>query len=304
MPTASAEAVDLLLWFGASMLRAGNTAIRTREWIEVLARKMGFDAVSVNISLDTISTCVQRCGESVTTMREIGSPGINVSRIAELEGLAKSARLGPMPREIAAKLTEIESATPWYSSAQITAAVGVASGAFAFLNGAAASEMIAATIGGAIGQWVRSWLLRCQLNQYGVAVLSAITASGMYVLVATLAGYVGFQFAHYPAGFIASVLFLVPGFPLIAGLFDLIQFQNVAAASRLAYGMMMLLAVALGLSIIIEVAGIDVSRQPPAELVYPSSCYCAQSQAFSLALPSPCCSIAPHARPWRRAFWR
>ena len=33
--------------------------------------------------------------------------------------------------------------------------------------------------------------------------------------------------------------------------------------------MMLLLAVALGLSIVIEVAGIDVSRQPPAEFVYP-----------------------------------
>ena len=218
--TALAEAVDVLLWFGAAMLRAGNTAIRTREWIEVLARKMGFDAVTVNISLDSISASVRRSGEWAMTMREIGSPGINAWRIAELERFAKTIGLGPAPREIAAKLTEIESATPWYSSAQTIAAVGVASGAFAFLNGAAAAEMIAAAIGGGIGQCLRSWLLRRQLNQYGVAVLSAATASGMYVLAAALAGLIGFRFAHYPAGFIASVLFLVPGFPLIAGLFS------------------------------------------------------------------------------------
>jgi hypothetical protein len=37
------------------------------------------------------------------------------------------------------------------------------------------------------------------------------------VLVAALASSLGFEFTHYPAGFIASVLFLVPGFPLIAG---------------------------------------------------------------------------------------
>jgi len=267
--TALTEAVDVLLWFGAVMLRAGNTAIRTREWIEVLARKMGFDAVSVNLSLDSISASVRRSGEWATTIREIGSPGINAWRIAELERLAKTAWLGTVPREIAVKLAEIESAKAQYSSVHSTAAVGVASGAFAFLNGAAAPEMIAATIGGAIGQCLRSWLLHRQLNQYGVAVLSAATASGMYVLAAALAGYIGFQFAHYPAGFVASVLFLVPGFPLIAALFDLLQYQTVAAMSRLAYGVMVLLAVALGLSVVIEVAGIDVSRQPPAELVYP-----------------------------------
>jgi uncharacterized membrane protein YjjP (DUF1212 family) len=267
--TALTEAADVLLWFGAVMLRAGNTAIRTREWIEVLAHKMGFDAVSVNLSLDSISASVRRSGEWATTMREIGSPGINAWRIAELERLARTAGLGTVPREIAVKLAEIESAKAQYSGVHSTAAVGVASGAFAFLNGAATPELIAAAVGGAIGQWLRSWLLHRQLNQYGVAVLSAATASGMYVLAAALAGYIGFRFAHYPAGFVASVLFLIPGFPLIAALFDLLQYQTVAAVSRLAYGVMMLLAVALGLSIVIEVAGIDVSRQPPAELVYP-----------------------------------
>jgi uncharacterized membrane protein YjjB (DUF3815 family) len=151
----------------------------------------------------------------------------------------------------------------------IAAAVGVASGGFAFINGAAAPEMVAAAIGGGIGQGLRSWLSRRQLNQYGAAALSAIAASGVYVLAAALAGHVGFGLAHYPAGFIASVLFLVPGFPLIAGLFDLLQYQTVAAVSRLAYGVMILLAVALGLSIVIAIAGVDLSRQPPPELPYP-----------------------------------
>ena len=63
--------------------------------------------------------------------------------------------------------------------------------------------------------------------------------------------------------------FLIPGFPLIAALFDLLHYQTVAAVSRLAYGVMILLAVAFGLSIVIAVAGIDLSRQPPFELTYP-----------------------------------
>src|SRR5262245_32603548 len=74
---------------------------------------------------------------------------------------------------------------------------------------------------------------------------------------------------NYPAGFIASVLFLIPGFPLVAGLFDLLRSQTVAAVSRLAYGTMILVAVALGLSIVIAVAGIDITRQPALELAHP-----------------------------------
>ena len=112
------------------------------------------------------------------------------------------------------------------------------------------------------------WLTRRRFNQYGAAALSAILASGLYVLAAAAGSRFGFDFAQYPAGFIASILFLVPGFPLIAALFDLLQYQTVAAVSRFAYGVMMLLAVAFGLSIVIAVAGVDISRQPPVEIVY------------------------------------
>jgi uncharacterized membrane protein YjjB (DUF3815 family) len=52
------------------------------------------------------------------------------------------------------------------------------------------------------------------------------------------------------------VLFLVPGFPLIAGLFDLLQYQTVAAVGRFTFGLMILLSVALGLSFVVEVAKI------------------------------------------------
>ena len=206
-------AVDVLLRFGALMLRSGNTAARTREWIELMARKMELDAVSVNLSLDSITANVGRAGEWATILREIGPPGINASRIVELEQLAKTVEPGQTPRDIAARLAEIETTPPRYSSVQIAAAVGLASGGFAFLNGAAVVEMIASAIGGGIGQWSRSWMARRGLNQYGAAALCAVVASGVYVLASTMARHTGFEFAHYPAGFIASVLFLSPGFP-------------------------------------------------------------------------------------------
>ena len=259
--------MDVLLGFGTLMMRAGNTATRTREWFEVIGSKMGFDAISISLSLDSITASVRRSDERITAMREIGAPGINVWRIAELEQLAKTT--GSTPSEIAVRLDDIKLAKPLYSSVQISAAVGVASGAFAFLNGAAAPEMISAVIGGGIGQLFRAWLSRHHVNQYGAAALSAIAASGIYVLAAALAQRAGFELLHYPSGFIASVLFLIPGFPLIAALFDLLQHQTVAAVSRFAYGLMILLAVALGLSIVIEVGNVDIARQPPLDLTYP-----------------------------------
>jgi len=192
-----------------------------------------------------------------------------MSRIIGLEQIVKNATVGVSPDEIAIQLAKLETRTHLYPRPAICMAMGVASGAFAFLNGAAALEASAAAVGGSTGQWLRSWLSRWHFNQYGSATLSAAAATGSYACVAALLGHYGWTFGHYPAGFIGSVLFLVPGFPLVAALFDLLHYQTLAAVSRFIYGAMMLLAVAFGVSIVIAVAGIDISRQPAPELTYP-----------------------------------
>ena len=262
------DAVEALLRFGVAMLRAGSTAARTHEWIEIVAQKLAFESVSISQSLDSLMVTVRRSGDWITVIREIGPPAVNVSRIGDLEQLAKTVGAGSAPRDISEKLAKIESEPPKYSAWLITVAVGAASGGFAFINGAAAVELIAAAVAGATGQWFRTWLLRNRYNQYGAAALTALTASGGYVLLAAQTRNVGLEIANFPAGFMASVLFLVPGFPLVGGLFDLLHYKTIAGVSRLAYGAMILLAVALGLSIVVAIAGIDLSRQPPPELAY------------------------------------
>jgi uncharacterized membrane protein YjjP (DUF1212 family) len=247
---APTDALEMVLRFGVMMSQAGNTAVRTRKWIDAIAPKLGFEAISAIVSLDSMTVSV-RCGsEGLTAMRELGPPGINVCRIARLEQLARTLRPQTPPAELGVALAKIESAAPRYSLMQVAVAVGLASGGLAFLSGAAAPETVAAAIGGGSGQWLRLWLTRRRLNQFGAAALAAIMASGLFVLVAAVGSHFGFSFVHHPAGFIASILFLVPGFPLIAGLFDLLQYQTLAAVSRLAYGVMMLLAVAFGLTLL------------------------------------------------------
>jgi len=133
---APTDALEMMLRFGVRMSQAGNTAVRTRKWIDAIAPKLCFEAVSAIVSLDSITVSV-RCGsEWFTAMRELGPPGINVSRIAQLEQLARTLRPETPPAELGVALTKIESAAPQYSFAQIGVAVGLASGGFAFLSGA------------------------------------------------------------------------------------------------------------------------------------------------------------------------
>ncbi len=258
-----------MLALACDMVRRGNTASRTRDWLHVLAQKMGFDAVYVNVSIDAVSISAGRAGGVTTRLREVGPPAVDTSRIIALEQIAKDAAVGVSPDDIARQLADLESRKHLYSRLTLCIAMGVASAAFAALNGAGVLEAGAAAIAGTMGQWLRSSLGRRHFNHYGSAALSAATATGSYVLVAALLDHYGWRFTHYPAGFIGSVLFLVPGYPLIAALFDLLHYQTLAAVSRFIYGAMILLAVAFGVTVVIAVAGIDISRQPAPELAYP-----------------------------------
>lgn len=264
------DSIDMLLRFAAMMFRSGGTATRTRELVGAMAHRLNLETPSVSLTLESVTLSVYRGSEQFVAIREIGPPGIDFRRLGELERLANAPEATAPPHRIATELAEIESRAPRYSGWQMAIAIGLASGGFAFLNGAALPEMATAAIGGGTGQGLRWWLTRRQLTDFGTAALAAVTAAGTYVLVAALAHRAGIAFSHYAAGFISTILFLIPGVSLIAGLFDLLQHQTVAALSRLAHGALILFIVASGLSIVMTVASIELlPRSAPAELAYP-----------------------------------
>ena len=107
----AADGLDVLAGFGAAMLRAGQTAARTREWMEVLGRKLTVDNLSVGITLDSIVTSGRREARTATVVREIGPPGVNAERLGALESLAAQSEPGVSPQEIAGQLAAIEKRT-------------------------------------------------------------------------------------------------------------------------------------------------------------------------------------------------
>ena len=266
MPTATLEEV---MRFGALMLRSGHAAFRVRQSMRAIARGLGLDLLSVKLELGSIVASA-RCGaETATLVREVGAPTVNTARIAALDTLARTSPPVSSASELAAKLTAIETAPPRYSIVQTAVAVGVACGAFAALIGGVGPEVAACAVGGGVGQALRSLLLRRRFNQYAVTALCAVIASAIYCLSSAAAVHAGFGAARNSVGLISSVLFLVPGFPLVAAMLDFLQHEWGAALSRLAYATALLLAAAFGLSLVIFVVGFSIERSSPPELPMP-----------------------------------
>jgi len=259
------DALDVLARFGAALLRAGDTAHRVRDLLGALARSMGLEPPSVSLTLNSITAGIRRDGEHATLIREVGPPAVNASRIVALEAIARAAP-GLRPADLAAQLAAVEATPGRYSVALIAAAVGAGCGCFAFLNGGGPLEIVGAGIGGGIGQWLRARLIHRGLNQHAVTAVCAVAAAATCAVIAFVSSRLGFGTAGHPAGLISSILFLVPGFPLVAGLLDLLQYQTLAAMTRFAYSAMIVLAAAFGFSLVVGLAGFDVASQPPLEM--------------------------------------
>src|SRR5216683_293231 len=242
------ESLDVLLRFGAAMLRSGDTAFRVRDAMGLLAGNLGIDQIAVHITLGGMTATAQAGAQSVTLAREIAPLGIDASRTAALEQLARSSKPGLTPAALAASIDAIEAAPALHSLVPIALSMAVASAGFAYLNGGDVLATAAAAAGGGLGQAARTLLSRKGFNQFAMTALCAVLASGIYCLIVLGFGVRAFALAH-AVGFISSVLFLVPGFPLVAALLDLVQHQTTAGIARLFYGVLLTLAAAFGVSI-------------------------------------------------------
>jgi len=60
------ESLDVLLRFGAAMLRSGDTAFRVRDAMGLLAGNLGIDQIAVHITLGGMTATAQAGTQSVT----------------------------------------------------------------------------------------------------------------------------------------------------------------------------------------------------------------------------------------------
>ena len=261
-PPSLADALDVLLRYGELLLRTGDSAFRVHDAVERLAPKLGIERFAMLVTVTGTTATARRDAEQVTLVRQVGPLGINSWRLGRLERLAEEAPAGLTPAALAARLDAIEAAGPQHPAIAVAVAVGIASACFSYLNGANLAGILATFVAGGVGQLLRSLLLLRHFNQFAVTVLCAMAAAGLYCIAAARLARAGREPGH-GVGVLAAVLFLIPGFPLVAALLDLLQHQATAGVVRLAYGTTLLLAAAFGLAMVVLVTSVALPVPSP-----------------------------------------
>lgn len=225
----------MLLRLGTLLAGAGTGSYRVREAMRRVAAAMGIDEVDANVTTTFIALTARRGEEFRTVVREISSVGVDAGRISALEAVAAGVRPGVTAASIDAQLTEVTLRPPRWGVVARSVAAGVACATFALLNGFDLLDAVAVFWAAALGQALRMWATRRHVAPLAVVGVCSAVSCLVYLGAVSVLVPLGGGAAGHGAGFVAALLYLVPGFPLFTGLLDLAHLDVLAGAGRLVY---------------------------------------------------------------------
>ncbi len=243
-PAAPADPLDVALRLGVLALENGGSAgLAERAFDRVLAAGGITDGFAV-WRLDAVTA--GRASDHRAVVRPVGRVGINLARVSAIGTLIDRPPAGELTvAGAAAEAERIAQLGMAYPTWLIVVATAASAALFARgLNGEWTGTL-AAGVAAALGQCVRVWLSRARSpleSSFAAAVVSAVAAAiGLHLRLVDVA----------PGTIVASIIYLVPGLPLINGFFDVAVSRHlVLGVQRLISAMvvMALLAVAVALA--------------------------------------------------------
>ncbi|WP_159449239.1 threonine/serine exporter ThrE family protein [Demequina sp. NBRC 110055] len=244
-PVTLIEQSRVTLRVGRMMLASGTASYRVKQAMAAVSGALGVHSHTNHVSLTEISATSHRGRIFRTEVTENRSFAVNVDRLAHLDRLRRTLPERTTPAEVHRALDEIEGRGALYPGIVNGAVAGVACAAFAVLNGAVPWEVLVVFLAALLGQTTRRLLAHRRFNGFGVTMVAAAVATGPYAAGVALAGAIagdGAGVTLHAAGYISSVLFLLPGFALVTGALDMAKNDLQSGIQRIAYGTMIVLA--------------------------------------------------------------
>ncbi|HNZ98257.1 threonine/serine exporter family protein [Ruminococcus sp.] len=241
------EKATLVGRIGLMMLSVGTAAWRVRASMNKLARALDITC-NADIGLLSIEyTCIGN-GETYTNAISLNNTGVNTDKLNELENFADgfAERVGKYSvQQFHMILDKFQDMKGNYKAWNLGLASALACCAFTFLLGGGIVEMICAFFGAGIGNFVRKKMLEKQITLFANVAVGVASACCTYVLFIKLAELLLNVSDIHQAGYICSMLFVIPGFPLITGGMDLAKLDLRSGIERVTYALLIILVATL-----------------------------------------------------------
>lgn len=232
---------------GLIMLSCGTGAWRVRTSMNKLSKELGVTC-TVDVGLMSIEFNCFDGNDCVSQSLSIANTGVNTSKLYRMEQFVDSfpdeeAHL--TGEEIHKRLDEIEQIHTLYSPAKLGLAAALACGSFTFLLGGGPVEMLFAFIAAGIGNVIRTKLIKHHYTLFLNIAASISAACLIYAILLKLAIVLFNIPSFHEAGYICSMLFIIPGFPFITSGIDLAKLDLRSGLERLTYSVIIVLVAAM-----------------------------------------------------------
>ncbi|PJF43576.1 MAG: hypothetical protein CUN55_08400 [Phototrophicales bacterium] len=247
------DVVDLALWAGQLLMNSGADSKRVEEVVHRIGTGLGCDWMDILVSSNTIIASTVSNGEFRTKVRRVVGFGVNMSVFAATNDLRYRVESGELDRfTLREELERLSNLSPQYSRWVVVITVGLSCAAFSRLFHGDWPVFFMTFLASSIAMFVRQEMKHRYFNDFLIVIVTAFVATLIAGLTAVL------QLSDEPSIALASsVLLLVPGVPLINSAEDLLQGHFIMGIARSILGGIIALCIALGLSLAIQLLGIN-----------------------------------------------
>ena len=237
------NAGNTLLEIGSLLMSAGASTHRTRVTLKRIAKGLGYGIEMLITQRALIVTIIEKDQQYLfSRMKRISPLHPNFKMVSGISHLSWNVLEEKWSlKQIKTELKRLKK-LPHYPRWILLTTVGAAGSGFCFLFGGDYINMAVAFIATVAGLFTRQEATRKKFNPYLSVFFAAFTASFIAGLSET------FEIGSQPDKAVAtSVLFLVPGIPLINSVTDMIDGNIQNGLVRAINGLLIAFAIALGL---------------------------------------------------------
>lgn len=220
---------------GIMMLACGTGAWRVRSSMNELSELMHITC-TVDIGLMSINYTCFDGEESFSQSLCLTNTGVNTSQLNRLEKFVihfSENEITLNCEKIHSALDKIEEIHGLYSPSTLAVAAALACGAFTFLLGGGLVEMLCAFVGAGIGNYVRCKLSKHHFTLFLCIMTSVSAACLSYTVLLKILEIIFAVNLQHEAGYICSMLFIIPGFPFITSGIDLAKLDMRSGTDRI-----------------------------------------------------------------------
>jgi uncharacterized membrane protein YjjP (DUF1212 family) len=231
------------------MQNGGSTVMADRTFRNIL-KGYNQDGVSAAWRVDFVAASSVGEGRSSTVLRPVGPIGVNLNRASEAEILGERVARGEVgPAALDSEIERIKALATPYNRWVMIAAAACTAAFFSQIPGGDWGALGIAFVAAGIGQFLRSLL---QAGKLAVAPVTLVCG----VLSAFIACF-GLRLGlsqTAPATLIASVIYMVPGLPLINGFVDVVSHKYLfVGLERIANAVFLFLVLSIAIALAISV---------------------------------------------------